>query len=100
MKLFRFIKNVWNAIFDALFDGDLKSFAKHVAGTVVALSSFMAVSYGLGIVGKWLGLMVFMKEDNVIGLGAIILFFLFILLILVFVALNIITSLREIWNKS
>lgn len=103
MKLLRFIKNVWNSVWDATFDGDAKDLVKHMAGCAGGAILLVFLFYILGLFGKWIGLTNYMStqyKDNTIAIGAILFTVSFMVLILVLVVLNIIEKLIEIWRKS
>lgn len=103
MKLFRFIYNVWNSIWNAAFDGDAKDLTKHMAGYAGGTIVLWFLFYILGLFGEWVGLMRFMpadKRDSALLLGTFIFLFLFIGLVVCLCLWDVTKKLTEIWKNS
>ena len=106
MKLFRFIRNVWNSVFVYVFESDTKSFIKYFVtmfGGFIAFIAFVISMFGLGKCGKLMGLSRFMpldRRDDLFGLGVMMLG---VLLMIFFAGIAIFVAwlkLTEIWKKS
>ena len=103
MKLFRFIYNVWNSAWDAAFDGDAKSLAKHMAGYAGGAIVLGFIFYIFGLFGEWVGIMEFMpldKRDSTLALGTGMFLILFTGLMVCLYLWDVGLKLIEIWRKS
>lgn len=106
MKLLRFIKNVWYAITDATIGRDVRGLTKEVGLWAGAMAVTWTIFMGLGVVGKWLGFMKWMKPDSqngfdgLMGLGAIMFVILLLALVAVIWIFVVYTKLKKIWQNS
>ena len=102
MKLLRFIHNVWNSIWDAIFDGDMKDLLKSMVGYAGGAIVLGFIIYIFGLFGEWVGVMKFMppEQKSTLSIGVFVLGSILIGLLFLFSLWAVGCKLIEIWKKS
>lgn len=104
MKLLRFIRNIWNSIFDIIFDEDSKAFIQGMVGSFLFFAMGVAAILSLGILGEWIGLekqiMPSDRQSDIFSLGIVMFVGILFGMFICFFIWEIIKKLKEIWKNS
>jgi hypothetical protein len=101
MKLFRFIRNVWNSAWDTI--GDMKGLFQTISIGVIFFALFFGVASGLGWVGKKIGLSYLVREnsrDDIFAIGVAMIAIVCAVSVFCVLFYIIYQKLKEIWDKS